>query len=173
MTEHTGRGGRGLILPGSTGIGNSHENTLPQTVGELTRLGISPLEVALDGGFQPGPTNSALEPLAPKTVFIAGRQEPPPDTPNVAWPGTEPARKAGSATSNAATGWTAAGSKATSASRSGLSGESWPTTPTPSPSEPGETLTKLARSEQTHSLRNGRARSLRGRFVSQRFIRGK
>jgi IS5 family transposase len=77
VTEHTRRGARGLILPGSTGIGNSHENTLlPHTVGELTRLGISPREVALDGGFQPGPTNTALEPLASRTVFIAGRQEP-------------------------------------------------------------------------------------------------
>jgi len=49
---------------------------LPQTVAELQRLGITPREVALDGGFQPGPTNHALEDLAPKTVFIAGRQEP-------------------------------------------------------------------------------------------------
>ena len=32
--------------------------------------------LALDAGFQPGPTNSELEPLAPKTVYIAGRQEP-------------------------------------------------------------------------------------------------
>lgn len=84
MTKNTRRGARRLILPGSTGIGNSHENTLlPHTVGELTRLGISPREVALDGGFQPGPTNTALESLAPKTVFIAGRQEPTPDTAQV------------------------------------------------------------------------------------------
>jgi IS5 family transposase len=31
---------------------------------------------AFDAGFQPGPTNSALAPLQPKTVFIAGRQQP-------------------------------------------------------------------------------------------------
>src|SRR5215204_5965670 len=43
---------------------------------ELERLGISPKEVALDGGFMPGPTNTALADLAPKTVFIAGRQQP-------------------------------------------------------------------------------------------------
>src|ERR1700694_2197139 len=49
---------------------------LPDTVAELAGLGISPREVALDGGFMPGPTNSALEDLAPKQVFIAGRQEP-------------------------------------------------------------------------------------------------
>jgi len=33
-------------------------------------------EVALDGGFMSGPTNTALEDLTPKQVFIAGRQEP-------------------------------------------------------------------------------------------------
>ena len=33
-------------------------------------------EVALDGGFNAGPTNTALEDLQPKNVFIAGRQEP-------------------------------------------------------------------------------------------------
>jgi transposase, IS5 family len=77
VTEHTKRGARGLILPGSTAPGNPQENTLlPDTVAELTRLGISPREVALDGGFQVGPTNSALADLAPETVFIAGRQEP-------------------------------------------------------------------------------------------------
>jgi IS5 family transposase len=77
VTEHTGRGARGLILPASSRIGNPHENTLlPDTVAELKRLGLSPREVALDGGFQPGPTNNALADLAPKTVFIAGRQEP-------------------------------------------------------------------------------------------------
>ena len=39
-------------------------------------MGISPREVALDGGFMPTPTNTALADLAPTTVFIAGRQEP-------------------------------------------------------------------------------------------------
>jgi IS5 family transposase len=77
VTENTKRGARGLILPASTTVGNPAENTLlPDTVAELARLGISPREVALDGGFMPGPTNSALADLAPKTVFIAGRQEP-------------------------------------------------------------------------------------------------
>jgi transposase, IS5 family len=66
-----------LILPASTQAGNPSENTLlPGTVAELTRLGISPREVALDGAFMPTPTNTELEDLAPKTVFIAGRQEP-------------------------------------------------------------------------------------------------
>jgi transposase, IS5 family len=77
VTENTRRGARGLILPSSNAPGNPQEVVLfPKTVAELKRLGISPLEVALDGGFQPGPTNSELADLAPKTVYIAGRQEP-------------------------------------------------------------------------------------------------
>jgi IS5 family transposase len=77
VTEHTRRGARGLILPASTELGNPAEDTLlPQTVAELKRLGISPREVALDGGFNVGPTNSALEDLHPTNVFIAGRQQP-------------------------------------------------------------------------------------------------
>ena len=77
VTEHTQRGARGLILPASTELGNPAEDTLlPSTVAELQRLGISVREVALDGGFNAGPTNTALVDLQPKNVFIAGRQEP-------------------------------------------------------------------------------------------------
>ena len=77
VTEHTKPGARGLILPASHQIGNPSENTLlPATVAELTRLGITPQEVAVDGGFQPTPTNAALAELGIKTVFIAGHQEP-------------------------------------------------------------------------------------------------
>jgi transposase, IS5 family len=77
MTEHTKTGARGLILPASTELGNPAEETLlPHTVAELERLGIKIREVAVDGGFKPGPTNTALTGLQPKTVFIAGRQEP-------------------------------------------------------------------------------------------------
>jgi IS5 family transposase len=77
VTENTKPGARGLILPASTQLGNPAEETLlPGTVAELVRLGITPREIAVDGGFKPGPTNTTLEPLAPKTVYIAGRQEP-------------------------------------------------------------------------------------------------
>ena len=108
MTEHTKKGARGLILPASTEIGNPAEDTLlPGTVAELQRLGIRVQEVALDGGFNVGPTTSALEDLAPKNVFIAGRQEPGPTAhPRRRCGATARARKAGSVTSNAATGWT-------------------------------------------------------------------
>jgi IS5 family transposase len=77
VTEHTRRGARGLILPPSTRLGNPGEDTLlPDTTTELKRLAISVKEVALDGGFNVGPTRDALENLAPDRVFIAGRQQP-------------------------------------------------------------------------------------------------
>jgi transposase, IS5 family len=77
VTENTKRGARGLILPASTELGNPAEDTLlPGTVAELQRLGISVREVALDGGFNAGPTNTALADCQPTNVFIAGRQEP-------------------------------------------------------------------------------------------------
>jgi IS5 family transposase len=77
VTENTKRGARGLILPSATAPGNPAEDTLlPQTVAELKRLEISPREVALDGGFNVGPTGHALSDLAPERVFISGRQQP-------------------------------------------------------------------------------------------------
>jgi len=77
VTENTKRGARGLIVPAATAIGNPGEDTLlPATVAELKRLGISPKEIALDGGFNIGPTTQALEDLAPERVFISGRQQP-------------------------------------------------------------------------------------------------
>jgi IS5 family transposase len=77
VTENTRRGARGLIIPPATQIGNPGEDTLlPGTVKELKRLGISPKEIALDGGFNIGPTAEAFEDLAPDRVFISGRQQP-------------------------------------------------------------------------------------------------
>jgi transposase, IS5 family len=77
VTENTKPGARGLILPASTELGNPAEDTLlPSTAAELRRLEISVREVALDGGFNTGPTNTALADLHPKQTFIAGRQEP-------------------------------------------------------------------------------------------------
>jgi transposase, IS5 family len=79
ITEHTRRGARGLILATSTKLGNPPEDTLlPDTIGKLTELAIKPREIALDGGFNPGPTRQALadHDLTPERVFIAGRQQP-------------------------------------------------------------------------------------------------
>ena len=49
---------------------------LPQTAAELLTLGLSPREVALDCGFNVGPTTAALAEIAPARVFISGRQQP-------------------------------------------------------------------------------------------------
>jgi len=79
VTENTKRGARGLIVPAATVIENPGEDTLlPDTVAERKRLGISPKEVALDGGFNVGPTRQALDDLEPDRVFISGRQQPGP-----------------------------------------------------------------------------------------------
>jgi IS5 family transposase len=77
ITPNTKRGARGLILPTASLPGNPGENALlPQTVTELQRLGLSPREVALDGGFAVGPTTEQLEDLDLERVFISGRQQP-------------------------------------------------------------------------------------------------
>lgn len=73
-TANTKPGAGGFILPPASMPGNPGENELlPQTVAELQRLGLSPKQVALDGGFQTKASEEALAPLAPERTFIAGR----------------------------------------------------------------------------------------------------
>jgi transposase, IS5 family len=75
VTENTQPGARGLILPPSSQIGARNESELlPATVAELDQLKRPPREIALDGGFEPPPTNRIIGDRA--TVFIAGRQQP-------------------------------------------------------------------------------------------------
>jgi transposase, IS5 family len=77
VTANTRRGARGYLLPAVSAPGNPGENQLlDQTMAELDRLGLRPREVALDGGFVPGPTQQALAGLAPARTFIAGPAEP-------------------------------------------------------------------------------------------------
>jgi transposase, IS5 family len=77
VTANTRRGARGYLLPAATAPGNPGENRLlGQTAAELDRLGLRPREVALDGGFLPGPTAQTLAALAPTRTFISGRAEP-------------------------------------------------------------------------------------------------
>ncbi len=72
LCENTRRGARGLILPVSTQIGSPNEpDLLPETGVKLRRLGVKPKDIALDGGFSPGPVHDHL-PLADRT-FIANR----------------------------------------------------------------------------------------------------
>jgi transposase, IS5 family len=79
VTANTRRGARGYVLPAATAPGNPGENRLlDRTVAELDRLGLAPREVALDGGFAPGPTEQTLTALAPERTFISGRAEPGP-----------------------------------------------------------------------------------------------
>ena len=77
VTPNTKPGTRGFILPPASAPGNPGENELlPDTVSELQRLGLSPREVALDGGFQTKASEETLAPLAPERTFIAGRSSP-------------------------------------------------------------------------------------------------
>jgi len=77
VTQNTRRGARGFILPASTRRGNPPESKLlPDTTAELERLGLRPREVALDGGFEQGPSAEALQRIESDRVFIAGRQQP-------------------------------------------------------------------------------------------------
>ena len=77
VTASTGPGARGLLLPSATAPGNPPEDVLlPQTVAELQGAGIRLREVALDGGFNPRPTEEAFEDSPPQRTFIAGREEP-------------------------------------------------------------------------------------------------
>jgi transposase, IS5 family len=77
VTANTRRGARSYLLPAASTPGNPGENQLlDQTVTELGQLGLRPREVALDGGFVPGPTTQTLTGLAPARTFIAGRAEP-------------------------------------------------------------------------------------------------
>ena len=65
------------MLPAASAPGNPGEDRLlEQTAAELDRLDLTPREVAVDGGFVPGPTTQTLTALAPRRTFIAGRAEP-------------------------------------------------------------------------------------------------
>jgi transposase, IS5 family len=73
ICENTRRGARGLILPVATAVGSPNEHELVEQTGtRLDELRIRPREIALDGGFAPGPVTEHLP--APDRTFIAGRQ---------------------------------------------------------------------------------------------------
>ena len=75
LCEDTRRGARGLILPASTGIGSLNEShLLPATGQRLRDLDLRPQEIALDGGFQPGPVRQHLP--EPDRLFISGHHAP-------------------------------------------------------------------------------------------------
>ena len=75
LCENTRRGARGLILPVSTGIGSLNEgHLLPATGRRLRDLQLRPREIALDGGFHPGPVRAHLP--EPERLFISGHHAP-------------------------------------------------------------------------------------------------
>jgi transposase, IS5 family len=75
LCENTRRGARGLILPASTGIGSLNEgHLLPATGQRLRDLQLRPREIALDGGFTPGPVRAHLP--EPERLFISGHHAP-------------------------------------------------------------------------------------------------
>jgi IS5 family transposase len=75
LCENTRRGARGLILPASTGIGSLNESQLlPATGQRLRELELRPREIALDGGFRPGPVREYLP--EPDRLFISGHHAP-------------------------------------------------------------------------------------------------
>lgn len=72
LCENTRRGARGLIVPLATTIGSPNEHELlTQTAGRIDTLGLRPREIALDGGFAPGPVADNLPP--PDRLFISGK----------------------------------------------------------------------------------------------------
>ena len=74
VTPNTKPGARGFVIPPTTASGNPGENQLlPHTVAELQRLGLTPREVAVDGGFQTKATTEALAPLSLERIHITGR----------------------------------------------------------------------------------------------------
>jgi hypothetical protein len=163
VTENTKRGARGLIVPAATAAGNPGEDALlPDTVTELGRLGISPREIALDGGFNVGPTSQALSDLAPERVFISE-------------PGSRRTQRRMQRYRTGAEGRISHLKRRYGMDRSRLKGDEgqqiwtgWSilaSNAARSPSEPAETLNELSPRATTHYERP-RHLTRRGRFVS-------
>jgi IS5 family transposase len=73
LCENTRRGARGLILPAPSKIGSRNESDLlPTTARQIDALSLRPRDLALDGGFAPGPVDEHFP--GPARVFIAGRR---------------------------------------------------------------------------------------------------
>jgi IS5 family transposase len=154
VTASTRRGSRGYLLPAASAPGNPGENRLlPQTVAELDRLGLRPREVALDGGFAPGPTTQTLAGLAPTRTFIAGRAEPGSRRTRRRLARYRTGCEGRISHLKRGYGCAAAASRATRASGSGPAGRSWPTTSTPSPSTPADPVHHRTAPASHHSPR--------------------
>jgi hypothetical protein len=103
VTENSRRGARGLIVPAAGLPGNAHEDTLlPQTASELTRLGLTPREVAWTAAshWRPPPRLSAS--FRPSGCSSPDASNPARGAHSGACSATAPAPRAASATSSAA-----------------------------------------------------------------------
>lgn len=77
VSASTKRGAVALVLPPKVQAGSTHENTLlPETIAELTALGLAPREASFDAGFAPGPTTETMAPTGAE-LFISGRKDNP------------------------------------------------------------------------------------------------
>jgi len=73
LTPHTRKGARGLILPPKVRPGAVNDNLLlPETVAELTGLGLRPKEAVFDGAFGSRRTAETLTEVG-CDIFITGR----------------------------------------------------------------------------------------------------
>ena len=125
ITENTQRGARGLILPAARPrSGTRREDTLlPDTIAELSGSGSGRARSRSTAGSTSARPRQALErSRAQSGCSSPAANNPAPNAPSAGCSATGPAPKDGSVTSNAATGWTDPGSKATKASRSGPDG---------------------------------------------------
>ena len=109
VTENTKRGARGLILPASTAPGNPQENAFslapsPSSNGSGSPRARSPSTAA----FSPGQRTAACRSSRPTGCSSLAARNRAPDAPIDGCSATGPARRAASATSSAAMGWTAA-----------------------------------------------------------------
>jgi transposase, IS5 family len=99
VTPNTKPGARGFILPPASAPGNPGEHELlPQTVAELRQLGLSPREVAFDGGFQTKASEEALARLPPSASTSPAAPHPARDAHSDVSPATGPAARAASPT---------------------------------------------------------------------------
>jgi hypothetical protein len=138
VCENTRRGARGLIIPAATQPGSPNEpDLLPTTAAELRRLGLKPREIATVGS---SPTAFTCSSPIRSESSSTDATRPAPNAPTAAWPSSGSAAKAASATSNAATDSNDHASKATTARVPGPRGRSSPTTSTPSPSAPADSI---------------------------------
>jgi hypothetical protein len=94
VTANTRRGARGDVLPAATAPGNPGENRLlDQTAAELTRLGLAPREVALDGGLCPARPRKLWPRWRQRVRSSPGGPNRAPGAPVGVWPATAPAAK--------------------------------------------------------------------------------